>query len=415
MQASQFVLDDGRDVSISRRVFLAAGAAMAGTLAAAQTRAAETQPVKIGRTIRLGLVGCGGRGSWIAGLFRKHGGYEIHAVADYFPEVADACGATLGVDKSRRFSGLSGYRRVLDSGIEAVALETPPCFFPEHAKAAVDAGCHVYMAKPVAVDVPGAMDILASGKRASAKKRCFFVDYQMPTEPTNIEIVSRIRAGAIGRLAHATSFGYATGFPDPPKTATIESRLRNLIWVNDVAIGGDFIGNYDIHAIDAALWTIGQCPVAATGLSRTVRKDAHGDGRDVCHVLYEFGDGFGLSHHGQGLPNSPDEGLGCKVYGQTGMGVINYWGKSFLSGGSNPHPGGTIENLYATGAERNIATFYRNVTEGRFENETLQRSVDGLLMAILGREAAARRTRLTWKDLLAENRRLEVDLTGLKA
>jgi myo-inositol 2-dehydrogenase / D-chiro-inositol 1-dehydrogenase len=411
----QALATDGRMKSaLTRRQFVAAGAALAGTVAVAAEPAAQSQPVKIGRKIRIGLIGCGGRGSWIAGLFRKHGGYEFHAVADYFQNVADAGGDKLEVDKSRRFSGLSGYRRLIDSGVEAVALETPPYFFPEHAKAAVEAGLHVYMAKPVAVDVPGTMEILAAGKQATRNRKCFFVDYQMPTDPINIEIVKRIRAGDLGPLAHMTTFGYGGGFADPPLTANIESRLQRLIWVNDIAIGGDWIVNYDIHALDVAMWVVGERPLSAIGQARVCRKDPHGDGRDVFQVLYEFPNGLVLSHHGQGLPNSVDEGLACKVYGQTGTAVINYWGKSSING-TKPYAGGTMENLYQTGAEHNIARFHREVIEGRCENDTLQRAIDGLLMCILGREAAARRTRLTMDALVAENRRLSVDLTGLRA
>ena len=81
------------------------------------------------RVIKIGLVGCGGRGSWISRLFRQHGGYEVYAVADYFQPVANACGEMLGIDRSRCFSGLSGYQRVIESGVEAVILKTPTCFF----------------------------------------------------------------------------------------------------------------------------------------------------------------------------------------------------------------------------------------------------------------------------------------------
>src|SRR5512140_3708884 len=119
---------------VTRRQFLATTTLTTATVSAGwQLLGAEA-----GRRIKLGVIGNGGRGGWIAGLFRKHGGYEMHAVADYFQEVADQCGDALGVDKSRRFSTLSGYKRMLESGIEAVALETPPCFLPEHARAAVD-------------------------------------------------------------------------------------------------------------------------------------------------------------------------------------------------------------------------------------------------------------------------------------
>ena len=153
----------------------AAAASSWSVLANATTHvaAAQTPTVDTTRKIKLGVIGNGGRGDWIARLFQQHGGYEMHAVADYFPEVADKCGEALGVDKARRFSTLSGYKRLIESGVEAVALETPPYFFPEHACAAVDAGLHVYMAKPVAVDVPGALQILAASKRATEKQHSF--------------------------------------------------------------------------------------------------------------------------------------------------------------------------------------------------------------------------------------------------
>jgi myo-inositol 2-dehydrogenase / D-chiro-inositol 1-dehydrogenase len=145
--------------ALDRRAFLkatAVAAAAAPWIAAGDALAAEATPAappQAERKIKFGVVGNGGRGCWIANLFKRHGGYEMWAVADYFQEVADSCGDGLGVHKARRFSGLDGYKRLLESGVEAVALETPPYFFPEHVRAVVDAGLHVYMAKPVAVDI----------------------------------------------------------------------------------------------------------------------------------------------------------------------------------------------------------------------------------------------------------------------
>ena len=140
-------------------------------------------------------------------------------------------GEALGVDKARRFTGLSGYKQLIDSGVEAIALIDVPYFFAEQAKAAVEAGCHVYMAKPIAVDVPGCLAIEAAGKQATQKKRCFLVDYQLPTEPANIEVANRIREGALGKLAHILSFGLRSVWADPPKGPTIENRLRGEIWL----------------------------------------------------------------------------------------------------------------------------------------------------------------------------------------
>jgi myo-inositol 2-dehydrogenase / D-chiro-inositol 1-dehydrogenase len=409
----------------SRRHFL--GGALAATAAAAlpggvpsSISAPLPSPVEGGalavplrRKIKLGLVGCGGRGSWIAKLFQQHGGYEFHAVADYFQEVADTCGDSLGVDKARRFSTLSGYKRVIESGAEAVVLEAPPGFFPEHASAAVQAGLHVYMAKPVAVDVPGCLQIEATGHAATQGKQCFLVDYQMPTDPANQEVLKRIGAEGFGKLAQIFSVGTCHGFSDPPKTKTIESRLRGLVWVNDAALGGDYIGNYDIHAIDAALWVIGQRPTAAMGASRICRRAPHGDGRDVCSVIFEYANGVVHNHFGQGLPNHFPGELSCRVHGQTGNALLTYWGNAQLRSFDDQFSG-SVDNLYEAGAVRNIAAFYRNITEGDHRNVTVRRSVDGALATVLGREAAARQTRLTMDQLLKENKRLEIDLTGLK-
>ena len=267
----------------SRRQFL--GGALAATASgallgdlptlAAEQPAPNVEPASPKRKIKLGLIGCGNRGGWIAPFFRQHGGYEMHAVADYFQELADNCGDAVGVDKRRRFSGLSGYKKVIESGVEAIALETPPAFFPEQAAAAVEAGLHVYLAKPVAVDVPGCLRIEAAGKRATQKQRVFLVDYQLPTDPGNIEVARRILAEERGKLAAVETIGQTGGHIDPPRKATIEDLLPNR-WANYLALGGGWIVSFDIHAIDAAMWVIGKRPVAAMGGSRICRSNPHG-------------------------------------------------------------------------------------------------------------------------------------------
>ena len=117
--------------------------------------------------IDLGVIGCGGRGTWIADLFQKHGGYNIVALADYFPDRVEAAGSKLGVPAAQRFTGLSAYRRLLEQKLDAVAIESPPFFHPSQAADAVAAGKHVYLAKPVAVDVPGCMTIEQSASSGS--------------------------------------------------------------------------------------------------------------------------------------------------------------------------------------------------------------------------------------------------------
>jgi len=403
---------------LSRRTFLAGSAVTAAALAVHdESPAPAAEPDAAGRKIKLGVVGCGGRGAWIANLFREHGGYEMHAVADYFPEVAEAAGKALGVAETRRFSGLSGYRKLIDSGVEAVALETPPCFFPEHVQAAVDAGLHVYMAKPVAVDVPGCLQVEAAAKKATAERRCFLVDYQMPTDPHNLECARRFREGAIERLGVVKSFYYGGLFGDPPLTASIESRLRSLIWVNDVAIGGSYHVNACIHPIQAMMWVLGQTPVAAAGISRIARPEPHGDSHDMYGITYEFADGLIWTHTGRHASGTtgPDDPLAtCEFLGSAYM-KIGYGGRALIRGGSKHYAGGTIDDLYQAGAVRNIAAFHQQVTAGNFANDTVPMAVDSCLATILAREACLRKGRMTMDELRKENRKIEVDLSGLKS
>ena len=408
--------------TLNRRQFLGGALGMATSAAslatlsslAADVPTPEAKPVEFQRKIKVGVIGNGGRGSWIAGLFQKHGGYEMYAVADYFPEVSDKCGDKLGVPQARRFSTLSGYKRLMESGVEAVALETPPYFFPEHATAAVEAGLHVYMAKPVAVDVPGAMAILAAGKRATEKKLCFRVDYQLPTDPHNIEVAKQIAAGQIGKPAVITSRYFGGGWPDPPRTATQESRLQHLIWCNDVALGGSHHVNACIHTIDGVLWALGQRPVSAVGFSHIARDNSHSDSHDVLAVSYAFADGVVWDHCGRHLNNLYPFESGALIHGTTGFAEVSYTGRARLKGPESAYSG-EVANLYEAGAVRNIAEFHRCIAEGRFENLTVPRAVDGVLTTILSREATMRRARLTMEELIKENLRLEVDLRGMKA
>src|SRR5665648_1106776 len=117
--------------------------------------------------IRLGMIGCGGRGTWIAKLFKAHGGYEIVAGADYFQDRVDAFGEQFVIPKNRLFTGLLSYKNLIDSGVDAIAVISPPYFHPEQAAAGVEAGKHVYLSKPVAVDVPGCNSVEQSGLKAS--------------------------------------------------------------------------------------------------------------------------------------------------------------------------------------------------------------------------------------------------------
>ena len=403
----------------SRRRFLGSvlGAGATATafnsllLGAADVPSGAAKPNVSGRKIRLGLIGCGGRGSWLGELFVKHGGYEIAAVADYFPERAEASGHKFGVDKARRFSGLGAYKKLLASGVEAVTVVNVPHFHPDHGRAAIEAGCHVYAAKPVAVDVPGALKVQASGKLATQQHLCYLVDYQMGTDPVNIEVVKRIHEGGLGKLGHIDSLGFSPPWDEPP-IKTAEDRLR--WWLATTALSGDVITENTVHSINAVLWVVGHRPASAIGRSRVCRPDPRNEFREVYLVTYEFDDGLLWTHRCQSLKNQLDWALKLDAYGERATALVSYRGKSYLRGGPKHYGGGDVVSLYDQGAIRNIATFHDNIVQGRFDNPTAQQAGDDALTAVLGREACARRCCLAMDELIKENKTLEFDLAGLK-
>jgi len=401
---------------ITRRGFISGTGATALSLTVIHARAVIG--TQANSRIKAGVIGLGGRGRMIAGMLQKHGGYEIAALADYFEPAVNAAGEQLGVPKPHRYSGLSGYKAVLADGVEAVFMETPPYCFPEHVEAAVEAGRHVYTAKPLGCDVPGCLRIREAAKKATANRRVFLCDFQTRTDPFFIEGVKRARKGAIGRIGLISSEYNDESFRDPPKTATIESRLQELIWVNDDDLGGSYLVNAGIHAVDVALWIAGQMPTSATGAtgaSQIVRADPHGDSHDVFSLTYEFPNGMILNHRGEHLRNRSEFRSDCIAQGQDGWLETGYTSRVRILANKGGWRGGDVVELYPRGAERNIDAFHKAVTAGDCTNPTIEPSINATLATILGREAARRRTKLTLDEVLRENRRLEPDLTGLKA
>ena len=165
----------------TRRQFLAA---TAGATTITLLKPAAALGAEAGSRISIGLIGCGGRGTWIAKLFADSGLYNVTACSDYFQDRIDAVGEAHQIPASRRYAGLNGYRKLLESDVDAVVIETPPYFHPEQAMAAVDAGKHVFLAKPIAVDVPGCLTIAEAGKKATAQNLVFLVDFQTRANET---------------------------------------------------------------------------------------------------------------------------------------------------------------------------------------------------------------------------------------
>ena len=230
----------------ARRTFLAGAAAATVTV----LKPAVIRGTEANSKIKLGLIGCGGRGSWLADLFQADGRYQFHCCTDYFQERVDAVGNRVGITPAQRYTGLAGYKRLLEDPVDAVVIETPPYFHPEQSAAAVDAGKHVFLAKPIAVDAPGCLSIGDSGKRATARNRVFLVDFQTRANALYQEANRRVRAGDLGRLVSGEAHYPWQGMVHDVPLANPSDRLR--YWYQTLALSGDVIVEQDIHVLDVA-------------------------------------------------------------------------------------------------------------------------------------------------------------------
>jgi len=401
---------------VTRREFLAraGGAAMAAALVPDGLLRPRADV-----RVRLGLIGCGGRGTWLADLFRKHGGYDVVAAADYFRDKVDAFGAAAGIPEARRYSGLSGYLRLLESGVDAVAIESPPYFHPEQAAAAVGAGAHVYLAKPVAVDAPGTRAIAAAARKAADRKRVFLVDFQTRTNPLFIEAVRRVHAGGIGEIV----FGEATYHADCPfdqwydllrrTPDDAEAKLRG--WGLDRALSGDMITEQDIHALDVMSWVMRTPPVSAIGTGGLKARPKIGTSWDHFVVQYAYPDGVAIQFSGRQFKgHGTVEGIRNRMFGSRGVLETEYGG-AVLIRGEEFYRGGRTDAIYAEGAAANVAAFHAAIAVGDVSQPTVAPSVQSNLVTILGRKAATERRLVGWSEIAADDERLVPDLKGLKA
>lgn len=372
--------------------------------------------------IRIGLAGCGGRGTWIADLFQQHGGYEITAAADYFQDRVDGMGDKFKVAAERRFTGLSGYKRMLEGDIvDAIVIESPPYFHPEQAEAGVAAGKHVYLAKPIAVDVPGCKSVESSGKQATEKKLCFLVDFQTRSDPFYQEALKRVHAGAIGKFA----FGEATYHADNPWARQVDylkddpenSEARLRAWGLDRVLSGDIITEQNIHTLDVASWIMGQPPLCAFGTGgRKVR--GFGTCWDTFSVTFKYPDDVGIAFSSRQFPGhgTQPEGIRNRMFGTAGVLETEYGGQVMIRGGAETfYRGGRSPAIYRDGAVANIATFHASIQKGDFSNPTVGESVRSNLVTILGRTAAYEGRVVTWDEILKSNEKLDPKLENVKA
>jgi predicted dehydrogenase len=362
--------------------------------------------------VEVGLIGCGGRGNWLAPFFPEYTGARIVALADVIQEHLDSTGPKLKVDSSRAYYGPEAYKELAHSKLDAVIIETPPMFHPLHAEEAVKAGKHVFCAKPIAVDVPGCQSFQASGKQAAQKNLSFWADFQTRAQEVYKEAAKRVRQGDIGKPAFAQVLYYA-GRPvkdrGTPGMDPGERRLLNFF--TDKAISGDVIVEQNIHVIDVANWLLQGHPLKATGTGgRTDWSGTPydtGDAWDHFQVTYWYGNDVVADFSSNQLTNSFSD-LCVRVFGIKGCADTHYGGLVRITG-DNAWLGAEKDDTFKQGCVNNIKAFVASIRDGQPINNADQ-SAESNLTAILGRMAAYQQRLITWDEMMKSKERLHADL-----
>jgi myo-inositol 2-dehydrogenase/D-chiro-inositol 1-dehydrogenase len=352
--------------------------------------------------LELGIIGSGGRGRFVAKLFEQHTNTKVVALHDYFADRVQKLGDELSVDSRARFTGLDGYRALLDHKLDAVAVESPPYFHPEQALAALQAGKHLYLAKPLAVDVAGCLAIERAAKAAGASRKVL-VDFQTRRDPLFREAAQRVHRGDIGPAVLGHVFYHAGRLTPRSPEGTATARLRN--WVFDKALSGDIIVEQNIHVIDVANWYLQSHPLSARGSGGRKARVEVGDCWDHFVVTYAYPDGVLVDFSSAQFTKGFDD-LRIRVYGARGTVDSAYDGDVRLTG-DVPWPGGSTKGLYTSGTIGNIQDFHAAVTAGQALPDTLTPSLESNLAAILGRKAAYLGRTVTWDEMMKDRERID--------
>lgn len=387
---------------IQRRTFLkAAAASTAFTILPAATVRGLTANSKV----ELGLTGCGGRGIWIARLFEQHADFKVVALHDYFKDRIAEARRAVDVEESRCYTGLDGYHDLVQSKVDAVAVESPPYFHPEQSVATLEAGKHLYLAKPIAVDVPGCMAIVEAAKKSNGKLSAW-VDFQTRANEFFQGAAQRVHDGFIGKPVSGQFYYYCGRLNRHCQGDTEVSRLRN--WPFDIALSGDIIVEQNIHVLDVANWYLQGHPVSAVGRGgRKARIDV-GDCWDHFAVVYTYPDDVRVDFSSGQFTYGYDD-LCMRLYCSEGTVDSHYGGDVSIRGKSNTWKGGKTDSIYQDGAIANIKKFYDSIVNNTPIDNT-EECANSTMTSILGRMAAYTQEVVTWDQMLAANEKLDPKL-----
>jgi len=380
---------------------LMAGGAVAGQLSLARSAHAFGSD-----EIRIGLIGCGGRGTGAASqAMNTEGKTRLVAMGDAFQDrlqqglrgLKGEHNDKVDVPQDRQFVGLDAYQKVIEQDVDLVILATPPGFRPLHFEAAVNAGKHVFMEKPVAVDAPGVRRVLEVAKKAKEKNLAVAVGLQRRHEKRYIETIKRLQDGAIGDITVTRAYWNGDGVwvrPRMPNDTEMSYQMRNWYYFNWLC--GDHIVEQHIHNLDVINWLKNGYPVSAQGQGgRQVRtgKD-YGEIFDHHIVEFDYGDNSICFSQCRHIPNTwssvSEHAHGTTGYSNIGNATIHDLKGKLLweygSGGGNGH-------------QEEHHDLFADLRKGVIPNEGEYGALSSMT-SIFGRMATYSGKKISWQECL---------------
>jgi myo-inositol 2-dehydrogenase / D-chiro-inositol 1-dehydrogenase len=396
-----------------RREFLrtAAGAAIASGVPGIIRAQTVTNAIKVG------LVGCGGRGSGAASQALQADDYaELTAVADIDQAQVEGCLQSLKkipkiaervkVERADQFLGLDAFQKVIDRKVDVVLLATPPGFRPQHLAACVAANQHVFCEKPIATDAPGVRSVLGTSELAKQKNLSLVAGFCWRYNNMIQETFEQVAKGAIGRLVAYYADYYTNPVkPMPPASARpagmsdVEWQIRN--WYNFVWLCGDSVVEQAVHSADKIAWAMNdEPPLSCVGVGgRTIPAEG-GNIYDHFEINYLYPNGvraFLANRQIAGCYNETSD----YMLGTDGVCTIGRSPQPHIQGKTNWSFTGQQYNMY----QREHDVLFAAIRKGQPVNDG-KRMATSTMLAMMGRMAAYTGQQVTWDQALNSQERL---------
>ena len=388
---------------------------------------------KANSAIRMGVIGCGNRGTAVISSISANTNSNIIAIADIFNDKLVTAENNFNqlnanknfpaLNKQHIYQGSKAYMRLLENkDVDAVLVSSPAYSHVDFLEAAVAAGKHVYCEKPVATDVDGCRRVIAAGEKLNGKQS-LVIGFQIRYASAYAEMVNRIQRGDIGELITVQLYYFSSGTPLIPLTNASwdEVRIRNHYYFR--AMSGDILLDQGIHMLDVCNWALKTSPVSAVGRANATGRPDFGDAFSNFEVLYQYPGNVNVSIHTTKVgPQFGD--VCCKFIGTKGYAEAHYSGGVFINGENKWDSGiarsadeltpqqqasGVFNSSLHDADANKEKAFIKSIETGNYLNEA-RSGAESTLTAILGREAATTQREMTWEEVYFSGERLDPKL-----